>query len=308
MEIATGPGISLIGAMRAGTALCIYLIFVFAGAALLAPWVYFGLHELAAHSATFKSAAGVPLSRVVNRCLLILALVGIWPLIKTLGFRSWSEIGIRRDHKIGLEFIHGLFIGTILLTLAAAGAILSGSAAYEQQTASKMAKYISNALASGLAVALLEEMLFRGAIFTALRKTWNNAAALWVSSAIYGIVHFFGRPQSPAHIDWTSGFTILGGMLAGFGEPRAVIPGFLSLTLLGVILALAFQRSGALFLSMGIHAALVFWLKIYSVTTNPVPNANIWFWGGEKLIDGWFCFILLAATALWFRPKKNEAV
>src|SRR5262245_43003899 len=136
--------------MRAGTALCIYLIFVFVGAALLAPWVYFGLQELARHSVTFNDAAGVPLSRVVSRCLLILAIAGIWPLIKTLGFRSWSEIGIRRDHKIAREFGQGLLIGSILLALGAAGAILSGAASYEHQTASRLANYILAALSSGL--------------------------------------------------------------------------------------------------------------------------------------------------------------
>ena len=279
--------------MRPGTALLVYIIFVFAGAALIAPWVAFAL----------QGSMDVPFRRVVNRCLLTLALIGIYPLIKALGFRSWKEIGIRKDVPILKHLGTGLLIGSILLGLAAVCSLTFGGALWDRARPLNMNKVLS-ALLSGVVVGFLEEVLFRGAIFTALRRTWSETVALWSSSAIYAIVHFFARPEDPAKIGWDSGFLILGGMLQGFTEFQTVIPGFLGLALLGMILALAYQKTGALWLSMGIHAALVFWVKLYGSGTNPNPQANLWFWGSEKLTDGWFCFILLAIAALCFFRKK----
>jgi uncharacterized protein len=278
--------------MRAGTALWAYLLFVFVGAALLAPWIAFGL----------QGVMEAPFRRIVNRCLLGLALIGIWPLIKALGFRSWAEIGLRKGRPIFRDMGAGLLIGTVLLGLAAGSSIAVGVAAWDPRGI--LAKQIIGALLSAVVVAFLEEILFRGAIFTALRRTWNDAVALWASSGIYAIMHFFARPADPARIEWYSGFTVLGGMLRGFTEFQTVVPGFLSLTLLGVIFALAFKKTGVLWLPMGIHAALIFWVKLFGSGTNPAPEANVWFWGTEKLVDGWFCFILLSLAVVWFSRRK----
>jgi hypothetical protein len=95
-------------------------------------------------------------------------------------------------------------------------------------------------------------------------------------------------------------------MCAGFSDFQQVVPGFFSLTLLGVILALAFRRTGALFMSMGIHAGVVFWVKLYGFATNTTTNANTWFWGTEKLVDGWFSFVLLIITTTIFLFVKQK--
>jgi membrane protease YdiL (CAAX protease family) len=130
---------------------------------------------------------------------------------------------------------------------------------------------------------------------------------LWASSAIYGIFHFFARPENPTEIHWDSGFVVLGRMLKGFTEIQQVIPGLLSLTLLGVIFVLAFRRTGALFMSMGIHAALVFWVKLFGFAARTSTTANTWFWGTEKLIDGWFCFILLCGVTIFLAKVKPRS-
>jgi membrane protease YdiL (CAAX protease family) len=166
-------------------------------------------------------------------------------------------------------------------------------------------KEICSALATAAVVAILEEILFRGAIYTALSRVWGAAAGLWVSSGLYGILHFFARPENPQTVKWNSGFGVLGRMLGGFTDFRQVVPGFLTLTLLGILLVLAFRRTGALFMSMGIHAALVFWgVKLFAFAFDTNAGANTWFWGTEKLIDGWFCFILVAVTAFLFSRAK----
>jgi uncharacterized protein len=247
----------------------------------------------------------VPFRRIVDRCLLGLALIGIWPLIKGLGLTSWVQIGVRADRPIIKDIATGLLIGSMLLGLAAVSALLFGASVWDSSRPPGPGRVIGF-LVSAIAVAFFEEILFRGAIFTAFRRTWTDGIALWCSSAIYAIVHFFARPEDPKEIQWYSGFQMLGGMLRGFTEFQAVVPGFLSLTVLGIILALAYRKSGALWLSMGIHAALVFWIKLFASATNPAAGANLWFWGTERLIDGWFCFILLTITTVYLFQRKYE--
>jgi CAAX protease family protein len=61
---------------------------------------------------------------------------------------------------------------------------------------------------------------------------------------------------------------------------------------------LAYQRSGNLYFSVGLHAGWIFWLKSYGFLTNPGVAGNAWFWGSRKLIDGWLAFLVLSGT-LW---------
>lgn len=289
----------LTGRMRPSRALWAYLIYVFAGGAIMAPWIYRLL--LAA------GVEGVPFRRVLDRCLLILALLGLWKFVQALGVRTLPEIGLRRYPEMRRDLLRGLALGSILLGAAAGLAGIAGAIQIDpSRTASAWIKQVLSAAATAGIVALLEEVLFRGAIFTALRRAWNDPAALWVSSALYAILHFFARPENPPVVQWDSGFIVLGRMLSGFTEMETVMPGFLSLTLLGMILALAFKRTGALFLSMGIHAALIFWLKLYAFATNPAAAVNVRYWGTEKIIDGFFCFVLLLVTAVWFAQNSGQ--
>ena len=77
--------------MRSLRALVIYLVGVFIGGALLAPWLYW-LAQIAAPS--FPLLARTPFHRFVDRSLLILALTGLWPLSRALGLNSWRDVGL----------------------------------------------------------------------------------------------------------------------------------------------------------------------------------------------------------------------
>jgi uncharacterized protein len=68
----------------------------------------------------------------------------------------------------------------------------------------------------------------------------------------------------------------------------------LNLTLAGIILGLAYQRSGSLHFSIGLHAGWIFWLKIYGFITVETSANRVWFYGTEKLINGWLAFLVLA--------------
>ena len=81
-------------AMRPIRLLLIYLLLVFAGGALLAPWLYALAHSAAAHSPALQHLASSPFHRYVHRSLLGLALIFLWPLFSQLGLRSWRDFGL----------------------------------------------------------------------------------------------------------------------------------------------------------------------------------------------------------------------
>jgi hypothetical protein len=152
----------------------------------------------------------------------------------------------------------------------------------------------------------MEELLFRGAIFGGLRRAMPWPAALLLSSAVYAILHFMARPADPPQVTWLSGFQALPGVLAGMAEPRELVPGFLNLTLAGVILGLAYQRTGDLAASIGIHAGWIFWLRFYALLTDHVEGADTWFWGTQKLTDGWLAFAaLVVVLAVVLAPARK---
>ena len=276
----------------------LFVIFVFVGGALLAPWLYFGAQQAADTSAFFQRLAANPFHRFVNRAFMILALVGLWPFLRSLGIRTWADAGLVRPMGQAQRVLAGFLIGFGSLAIVVLLAWAWGARHWNPQAA--YTRPLLGAVASAGVVALLEEVLFRGAIFGGLRRVMYWPIALGLSSLIYALVHFFQRPLSPLAIRWDSGLQILPQMLHGFVELQTLIPGFLTLTLVGMLLGLAYQKTGNLYYSIGLHAGWIFWLKTGNFLTQPASGTAAWFWGTQKLIDGWLALLVLGVTGIFF--------
>jgi uncharacterized protein len=282
--------------MRPIGALLIYLIVVFVGGALLAPWLYWLVQTVAPDS----QLAHNPFHRFVNRSLLALALIGIWPLLHSLGATSLRDVGLVNPAKQWKLFLAGFAVG--FGSLACAAVIIL--AAHERQfnstlTFGQLASGVAGAIGTAFGVAIVEEILFRGAIFGGLRRFWDWRGALIFSSMVYAIVHFLQKADLPGPIVWSSGLQLLPQMLRGFADWDAVVPAFFNLTLVGILLGLAYQRTGNLYCSIGMHAGWIFWLRAYGMLTVAThENVTNPFWGSQKLIDSWLAFCVLAAPLL----------
>ena len=286
--------------MRSLRGLAIYLLAVFAGGALLAPLLFAAVQAAAARGVPLGGLPAIPFNFYVSRSLMIIAILGIWPLTRAMGIRSWDDLGFLRGQAGRRQLAFGFVLGFGTLALAVLLVVVAGGrAVVEGRTASHVLRHLVNAtLAAGL-VSVLEEMLFRGAILGSLERSLPRGVALLASSAIYALVHFFQRPPTPSEVQWFTGFTTLASMCRGFFDATSLIPGFLNLTVVGLILGLAFQRTGALWLSIGLHAGWIFCLKSYGFVTQDVPGANTWLWGSRRLIDGWAALLVLLPVLAW---------
>jgi membrane protease YdiL (CAAX protease family) len=281
--------------------LVLYLAGVFAGGALVAPWLYWGVQAAAEAIPALAGVAANPFSRFVNRALMLAAVAGLPWFVRGMGMRSWADVGLDPRHPRWRRFAAGFALGLLSLAAVCAIAVLGGARTLDtSRTPGEMAGRVAGVLATALVVGVLEELLFRGAIFGGLRRAVPWPTALLASSAVYAIVHFLARPDTPpGGVAWDTGFRVLPSMLRGMTDLHTLLPAFLSLTLAGVVLGLAYQRTGDLFASIGIHAGWIFWLKYYDALTNSVPGASPGLWGTNKLVDGWFaCAAIVVVLAV----------
>jgi len=287
--------------MRPVWAVGVFLVVVFLGGALLAPWIYHLVQALAAVLPGLDGLASKPFARYLNRSLLILAIAGLWPFLRATDLASGRGLGLgRRSDWLG-QIVWGFLLGLVSLACVVfLVLILGGRAPAAELGLGAMLGHILQAAVVAAVVAPLEEIVFRGALFGALRKTFHWIVALVLSSALYALVHFLERAEPVRSVNWSSGLVVLGSMLHGFRDLELLIPGFLNLTLAGVILALAYQRSGSLHLSIGLHAGWIFWLKTYGAVTQDANQAHIWLFGTGKLINGWLAFAVLGLTLILF--------
>ena len=286
-------------AMRPLRALVIYIVVVFVGGALLAPWLYW-LAQATAHS--FPKIAAEPFNRFVDRSLLILALAGLWPLLRALGVTSWREAGLVRPYGQWNKLFGGFLLGFLSLAMVAGIAIFCGNRVFiRTETAHEVVAIIFKATGTAVVVSVLEEILFRGGVFGGLRKYFYWPLALVASSMIYALVHFLRRADFSGAVTWHSGLTLLPRMLGGFVDFQTLVPDFFNLTLIGVLLGLAYQRTGNLYFPIGLHAGWIFWLKTYGAFTAAPPLAATWFCGTGKMIDGWLALIVLVAVLVLFK-------
>ena len=157
--------------MRPVRALAIYILAVFIGGALIAPWLYWLVQSL---GHTFPNLADAPFHRYVNRSLLIVALTGLWPLFKSLDAHSPRDIGLvwpaGQWKKLGAGFTFGFLSLAIVAGLALA---FGARHVNEKIAAAKLLEKLTGAALTAVIVSVLEEILFRGALFGALRKVFH---------------------------------------------------------------------------------------------------------------------------------------
>ncbi len=240
-----------------------------------------------------------PFHRVVSR---------LWQLILLLAFllaMKWLRLRGRTDWGYGLprpaflrQFAAGIGIGVAtMLPMSIAMHALGIHELRPEFGLPLLAAAVAEGALAGLAVAVVEETFFRGLMYRAVERESGFAAAAWCTALVYASIHFFARVKIPdEEVAWDSGFRLLGGALANLSHPLSIIDSFVTLTLVGLLLALVRRRTGAIAACIGLHMGWVWVIKsTLAVSREVEPSA---FSHLVSRFDGYTGWLVAAWAAL----------
>ncbi len=240
-----------------------YLAAVIVLGAMLAPPLYWGAQWLAGIG-IFPVLAEFKFQKFFNRAALVAALVLLWPVIRWLRIGGWRELGLEPDPRWRRHFVIGFLVAG--LAVAAMAFVYVQLGIYRIRDVIAWHKIAVVAL-SAITAGFLEEALFRGAILGLVRRSLRPYPALFWVTALFAIVHFL-KPDEDfqiAQVGWLSGFALIPHTFHQFAEPMTLLAGFTTLFALGWLCGDATLRTRALWLSIGLHAGVVFVKMSFSV-------------------------------------------
>jgi len=233
--------------------------------------------------------------RVATRTFLIFLIV---LFVSSAGHpRTWKvklrAMGMNGPHRL-VRVLAG-FLGAMLFFFALLGFswVVGARDVSTEVMKHEILTHIGLALLTGVLVSLVEEPLCRGF----LKDTVGGPA----SAFLYSIAHLF-RPMhktQPADgFEPLIVFERFPEMLEGWTVTRQWTWGVLSLFLLGLALNRLRERTGTLYMGIGIHMGLVFGMKFYPRYISAQPNGSDMIWGWNRLHDGLVGTVFMALM-LW---------
>jgi uncharacterized protein len=245
-----------------------------------------------------------PFHRVGERIGMLALLVGFLALARHLGLADRASLGYglpRRQFLRELLLALALGVATMGVIVAAMSALglLDWSGA--DLGAAALAHLIAARLASGLAVALIEETFLRGAMYSAIERESGTRAAVWLTALLYAATHFFAKVRiAPQDVTPWSGLALLSDSLHAFAQPAAIADAFLALTAVGVVLALVRRATGNIAACLGLHAGWVWVMLVVHELASPRREAPLAFLLSR--FDGFVGWLVLAGTVVMALP------
>jgi membrane protease YdiL (CAAX protease family) len=235
--------------------LLVYLLATVLVGALLAPCLFWGAQWFIAHG-LLTFLARYDFETFFHRALLVAAVILLWPLIRSLEVRRRSDLQLAANPRWPRDLLAGFLFSAI--PLLCCGAILLATPIFSMRGAINWPGVAKVAAASAV-VPIIEETFFRGLVLGILLKTGRKYMSIFVTSALYSIVHFLKAPdRTSAAVTWMSGFNSIAHAFVQFADPLLVAAGFTTLFLIGWILADARLRTRSLWLPIGLHAGWIF--------------------------------------------------
>ncbi|TLD72854.1 CPBP family intramembrane metalloprotease [Phragmitibacter flavus] len=294
-----------------------YFVAILLFAAVVTPPVFFAAQKIIAASPggwidQFLGHRAFP--AYFNRVGLVAALVGLWPLFRMMKMRKSEVLGINASR----HWLHLFVTGFVF----AAGLLLIMGTAFIQVDAYRMKAEprwldLLSPITSALAVGMIEEFLFRGAILGILCRSLGMKAGLFWTTLFFAVVHFLKPPDDEAianaNVTWTTGFWVIPQLFRGFGQFEFFVEEFLTLSAVGFVLGWVRLRTGSLWGSIGLHAGWVFGLKYFGGLKNNTKalKQGDWIpWIGENLKIGLapFAVVLLTGVIMvwWHRRLSGD--
>ena len=269
--------------MKDAARLLLYLAGVVLLGALVAPPLFWLGQSLIAHG-ILPSLARYDFESYFHRAILMAALLLLWPLFRSMNLRGWSDLGLQKNSQAAGDLGAGFAIAAV--PLLCGGAALIAFHIYSLRDTFLWHK-VPGIVGAVLVVPILEEVFFRGFILGLLLRGRSRLGALFLTSALFSIIHFLKPPRLTTPNDavgWFSGFRSIAHSFWQFGNPLLLLAGFLTLFAVGCILADARLRTRSLWLPIGLHAGRIFASSLFSKAAHREVLALPWI--GKDLLVG----------------------
>ena len=283
--------------MSAGLKILTYLLATVLLGAVLAPWVFWA-GQFASRFRFLGFLADTDFQRFFDRSVMVSAFLLLLPVFRWIGANRFGKLGLTRNSR-RLEHVVGGFLvssGTIV----ALGGVLLTLGDFELKNPIPWHLLTQVAL-SAISVAIIEEVFFRGAILGLLRQSFAPVPAAVFVSALFSIVHFLKPAQEQVRaVHWYSGLEILPSAFWQFSEPLLIAGRFVTIGILGLILAHATIRTSSLWLSIGIHSGVIFGKMGLNKLTRRLEDMMPWFGGDITVGLGSIATLLFLWFIIWF--------
>jgi uncharacterized protein len=293
--------------VRALAKLLVFVALVALSGALLAPPLYWlGRWLVESGSAEFLAPFRFP--KYFNRAVLLVALLGLWPLLRWLGLGSAQQLGLASNPRRWRDLGAGFGVGICGIACVAVVVALQGHVGSRDSWAWQ--KLIGVA-ATAIVVPLIEELFFRGALLGVFRRSLPPRWALAIVSAIFALVHFI-KPNLHAtlaqDVKWWSGLALLPRLLDVFATPIPVLLGLATLFLTGWVLGESVLRTRSLYLAIGLHSGWIFGVRSFRFVSR-IDTDAFGVWLGRDFQSGLAPVALMLATwvivILWLAPHRG---
>ncbi len=270
-----------------------YLLGVVLLGALLAPPLYW-LGQACSQISALQFLKDTDFQRYFARSVLISAFLLLPLVIRSIGLGRLRNLGLSRNPLWWRDIIAGFLLSVAVTAVLGFVAIHLGIYTWKGHLPWNL---VAAVFLPALIVSVIEEFLFRGAILGLVRQTISTVPAMVLVSALFSIVHFF-RPVDGqiSVVQWYSGFDLIGKLFGRFTDPLLVGGGFMTIFVLGLLLADSVVRTRSLWLSVGLHAGTVFGKMSFNKLTKQLTQAPPWF--GPELTIG--LGSVLTLLFLWF--------
>ena len=209
------------------------LLSYIAGVLLTGSLLAYPIHLL---DAAFELNVGY--EKVLSRSVVLASVLMLWPMFRFLtislelvGLKPWRSVSLGRGEMLGVAVV----LPVAMLMFALEIRVLDPRISI---TAGMFFSIVLMGGMTGLVVGFIEEVIFRGLIFSLLRESTHAVAASLLTSVLYALVHFLDVPENyhAVEIGWMSGFEYLANAFATLAHPAEYWDSFVSLFLLGLAL------------------------------------------------------------------------
>jgi membrane protease YdiL (CAAX protease family) len=162
-------------------------------------------------------------------------------------------------------------------------------------------------------VGVVEEILFRGLLFSVLRRGFGVMTGVLITSLVFAAVHF-ADPEPPVGVvygRWYAGLRLLTYMFTPHDMIWYSANMFFTLFFMGLTLAFLRAHYKSIYMDIGLHAGWVWMMRTAGLVVSRQKSVYPWLFGPSTTVAKSGVALLLAvllaviAVSLYVRGRQN---